>query len=139
MLPPDRLITWEYIRDIIAGRKKLLRTEDIVSEYVPPKLKEYSTADIWERIQADPRLVSYFPPCRGKVPPKRYLFQILNTVTPDFVNQLLRTINRLREEERPPEDEIRMTDEMIEFLEGKEGSKFGKAKNTLKLLSQGRR
>lgn len=111
----------------------------MVSEYCPPKLKEYSVAQLWERIQQNERLLSYFPPCRGKPPSKKYLFKVLNTVAPEFVENLLEAINQVRERERPEEEEIVLTEGMIEFLEGKRGSKFGKKANSVKLLKRGRR
>lgn len=112
---------------------------DVTSEYVPPRLKEYNITQIWERITENDLLASYFPPCHGKMPSKKYLFKVLNTVSPNFVDQLLANIDEIREVQRPEDDQVIMTQDMVDFLENKRISKFGKNKNTLKLLKRGRR
>ena len=75
-MPGDRYITWEYIRDVLCGKKKLLKISEVKSDYVMPRMKEYNVEQMWDEIQKDEELLNYFPYCHSKLPEKTFLFKV---------------------------------------------------------------
>lgn len=75
-MPDKDAITYEYIREVLDGRKKLLKVADLKTLTVPPKVEGLRIAAMWEQVKADNVLSKYFPAFHGRTPPKQFFFTV---------------------------------------------------------------
>ena len=82
---------------MLADQKQLIRKED-VSYIEVPHYDELSVKQLWPQFNGDDLLVRYFPDeyPKDKGPPREYFFNILNTLYPDFLAQILEHANKQR-------------------------------------------
>ena len=82
---------------MLADQKQLIRKED-VSYIEVPHYDELSVKQLWPQFNGDDLLVRYFPDeyPKDKGPPREYFFNILNTLYPDFLAQILDHANKQR-------------------------------------------
>ena len=76
----------DFLKDILADRKKLLAMKE-VSFINVPKYDELSVKNIWPMIQSDPEILAYFPSKlpKNRLPDREYTFNVLNTKQGDYV------------------------------------------------------
>ena len=84
-----------------------------------PKFDEVSVKKIWPLIKQDPEVLVYFPDdySKGREPDRKYTFDILNTVRPEYVKKMIEhafTIRNAVTEEGKHEDEILVSPEWQE-------------------------
>ena len=60
-LPPRKLITWSYIRQVLCGEKLLLKFERIGSQYPLPKAKGFNIGEFFQQMNSDTGFMVYFP------------------------------------------------------------------------------
>ena len=78
-----------YLRECLAGRKMMLKCQDVVPVHVP-RFKQFSVKRLLEWALADPQLSQYLP--RFDVSPdhpsftmsKEFLFTVVATLRPTF-------------------------------------------------------
>ena len=75
-LPEASAITYEYIADILAGRRKLLKVEQLNTLTMPPKVEGLRLSTLWEEVRKDQNIAVYFPPYHGRMPSKEYFFNV---------------------------------------------------------------
>ena len=82
---------------MLAGKKQLLKKAEIRTIQVP-HYDELSVKAIWPQFKKDEAMAKYFPdkfPI-GKGPPREYFFNVLNTVHPDYLEQVMDHANKQR-------------------------------------------
>ena len=91
------MINKDYLKDIFAERKKLMKLAD-VKLVVVPKYDEISVKNIWPMIKEDPVLMQYFPDTfpKGRAPDREYMFNILNTLRPEQLKAVVSHAQKLR-------------------------------------------
>ena len=63
----------------------MFRSYSIKSVYVP-SYPELRVESFWKVIKSTPRYIEYFPDYKpSKLPPREYLFNLLNTIDPDLI------------------------------------------------------
>ena len=63
-----------------------------------PKYEELSVRALYPQFTKDAAMMQYFPDeyPAGKGPPREYFFNILNTIHPDYLSQIMAHANKLR-------------------------------------------
>ena len=63
-----------------------------------PHYDELSVKKLYPQFKKDPIFMSYFPDKypAGKGPPREYFFNVMNTVQPDFLHQMMEHANKQR-------------------------------------------
>ena len=80
-LPPEYMMNKDFLKEVLAEDKALLRLEQ-VSRINVPLYDELSVGNIWPMMKNDEKFMLYFPTkmAKGRVPEREYFFNILNTV-----------------------------------------------------------
>ena len=87
----------DFLKDVLVGKKDLLRKAVVVTVMVP-HYDELSVRRLWPDLKKDPDFVKYFPSVypKDKGPPREYFFNVLNTVHPEYLEQLMTHANKQR-------------------------------------------
>ena len=78
------------MRQIFTNEKRLLKKKDVdyihVSHY-----EELSVKNLWKELKNDPQFNIYFQDnyANDKFPNRKYFFDILNTIIPDYLKQCM--------------------------------------------------
>ncbi len=118
--PPARYMTATFGRDILSGRKKLLKKAEVRWVQDLPNWKEFSATRIWQscRNRAEwAEIQQYFP--SGEIeslPNKQYLVNILNTAIPNCIIETIKAIRQQRIVAEENEQPIVMTHEYYQAL-----------------------
>ena len=93
-LPDDNVVNKDFLKDVLCGKKMLMKKAD-VREIAIPSYDELSVKALWPQFKKDAEFLQYFPDTypAGKGPPRKYFFDILNTLHPDYLNQVLKHAN----------------------------------------------
>ena len=87
--PPARYVTSAFGKDVLCGKKKLLRKAEIKWVEHLPNWKEFSTKRIWGSCKNRSewsKISKYFPDLTGDtLPNKQYLVNVLNTLIPNCI------------------------------------------------------
>jgi hypothetical protein len=75
-LPPTPYLTWEFIRGVLDGSKKLIRVKDLATLYEVPRFGNFSVSRLWEQIRNDNELMRYFPTSSKKYPTKLFTLNV---------------------------------------------------------------
>ena len=80
---------------VLAEEKQLLRKQDVVFIQVP-HYEELSVKALWPQMAEDPEVAKYFPNdfAAGKGPGRDYFFNVVNTIMPDFLKQMMDHANK---------------------------------------------
>ena len=75
---------------MLAGRKALLKKADVRRVQVP-QYDELSVRNIYPMFKTDPELQQYLPDKypAGKGPPRQYFFDVLNTLYPEYLAEVM--------------------------------------------------
>ena len=119
-MPPDSNTNKDYLRDILAGEKKLMKMADI-KWCNPPRYDEISVANLYPKFANDPAVSVYLPSKlpKGKMVDRAYFFNILNTVYEERVTAMIEHSNKVRFQAEPggiQEDTVTVTDEWWQRL-----------------------
>ena len=96
-LPDEGVVTKDFLKDVLVGKKQLFK-KTAVSTVEVPHYDELSVKNIFPSFQHDPVFKSYFPDKfpKGKGPPRDYMFNILNTLYPDYLKEIMQHANEQR-------------------------------------------
>lgn len=85
------MLNKDFLRQILAEEKKLLALKDVKWIEVP-KYDELSVNSIFDKFKADENLMAHIPDRlpKGRVPDRGYFFNVLHSLYPDFVAQMVR-------------------------------------------------
>ena len=81
------MINKDFLRQILVEEKRLLENAKLVPVVVP-KYAELNVKDIYESFKDDKLVMSFFPDKlpEGRLPDRTYMFNILNSVYPEYVS-----------------------------------------------------
>jgi hypothetical protein len=87
-LPSEQNCPANFLREILADRKKLILTTDL-RKVEAPSFKEFTVDSIYKICESDAEVLAHLPNLdMAKKPPDReFSFNILNTLRADFVFQ----------------------------------------------------
>ncbi len=119
-LPCNDEFTYDFAKDVISGKKKLLDIQNVRSinqfsiyQWLPHKL-------IWKEVRCATQLNQYFPEYpRGMEPDKAYMLNVINTIDPEVIDTALKFV-RQRELKSllGSESTISMIDEYLNLVNG---------------------
>lgn len=96
-LPDDAVMTKDFLKDVLAGRKMLLRKSE-VKPIMVPQYDELSVKRLFPEFKKDAQFMAYFPdhypPSRG--PPREYFFNVMNTLQPDYLANIMQHASKER-------------------------------------------
>lgn len=80
----------DFLKDVLAGNKMLLKKSE-VQPITVPFYDELSVKALWPQFSKDKEFTQYFPDKfpKDKGPPRQYFFDILNTVYPEYLQQIM--------------------------------------------------
>ena len=96
-MPCEEVFTKDHLKAVLKGDKQLLKKAEV--KYITvPMYEELSVKAIYPLMQKDPDFCSYFPSKYpvGKGPPREYFFNILNTLQPEYLGELMAFANKQR-------------------------------------------
>ena len=87
----------DFLKEVFAEDKALLKLNQ-VSRINVPLYDELSVANIWPMMKSDEKFMMYFPTkmAKGRVPDREYMFNILNTIQPAYLQALIKHANDQR-------------------------------------------
>ncbi len=87
----------DFLKEVFAEDKELLELKE-VSFINVPLFDELSVIKIWPMTKEDKQFMKYFPHKlpKGRVPDREYFFNILNTLYPVYVQEIIRHANSQR-------------------------------------------
>ena len=120
-LPPDTMINKDFLKQVLAGEKSLLKMSELKAVNVP-KYDKLSVKYIHPRIKEDPKVLKYFPNRypEGRVPDRTYTFNVYHTVYPEYVQSMIQHAQKQRNavtEQSDHHDKILISKEWQEQLE----------------------
>ena len=96
-LPAEDVINKDFLKEVLAGHKKLLRKTEV--RYIAvPHYDELSVKQLWPDVKKDGNFMAYFPSKypKGKGPPREYFFNILNTLQAEYLEKIIAHANEVR-------------------------------------------
>ena len=95
--PPEYMMNKDFLKEVLTEDKALLRL-DQVSRVNVPLYDELSVANIWPMMKIDEKLMMYFPTkmAKNRLPDRGYMFNILNTFQPNYLQALIKHANDQR-------------------------------------------
>ena len=90
-------MTKDFLKQVLAGKKQLMKRAD-VQEVAVPHYDELSVKHIYPMFAKDAEVMQYFPDAypKGKGPPREYFFNVLNTLRPEYLQQVMAHANKQR-------------------------------------------
>ena len=84
------MVTKDHLKDVLAGKKQLLKKAE-VQHVELTHYQELSVKNLWPQFKKDPDMAVFFPDKfpMGKGPPREYFFNVLNTVHPNYLAQVM--------------------------------------------------
>ena len=85
------MVNKDFLRQIFAEEKKLLKLSSVKWIEVP-RYDEVSVVNLYPGFQKDPKIMIYLPDRlpKGRLPDRAYLFNLVNTIYPDYMQALIR-------------------------------------------------
>ena len=72
-VPSMRDLTCKFCRDVLAGKKKLLKAVNVKWVEQVPNWKEFTTRSVWNNVKGNKKMTIYFPDYGAKRLPERYI------------------------------------------------------------------
>ena len=96
-MPDESSVNKDFLKDVLVGKKHLMKKQQ-VNYITVPHYDELAVKALWPDLKKDADFMSYFPSVypKGRGPPRDYFFNILHTVKPDYLQQLLEHANKMR-------------------------------------------
>ena len=85
------------MKQVFAEEKKLLKKKDVDPIHVP-SYDELSVKAMWPQFKKDKNFVKFFPDsfADSKGPSRKYFFDIMNTVYPEYLAKVMEHANQMR-------------------------------------------
>ena len=96
-MPPEDVVNKDFLKEVLAGQKKLLMKTEVRFIAVP-HYDELSVKALWPDVKKDANFLSFFPTTypKGKGPPRKYFFDVLNTLHPEYMAKIIAHANEVR-------------------------------------------
>lgn len=88
--PPEKQVNKDFLKAIFADEKKLLKKKEVDFIHVP-QWDELAVKKLWPDMKQDPKMAIYFQDeyANDKGPCREYFFNILNTMYPVYLKQIM--------------------------------------------------
>lgn len=96
--PPKRDMSKFFVKQVLCGKKALLNKRDVLWVEEVSRYKEISVKRIWKQVQDKPNILKYLPHCKKSLPSKTYLVNVVNTIEPYSMYNLIQKIKRDRQD-----------------------------------------
>ena len=85
------MLNKDFLRQILVEEKKLLELSEVHWIEVP-KYEELSVKSLYPKFLGDDKMMTYFPDRlpKGRLPDRAYFFNLMNTVYPEYTQELIR-------------------------------------------------
>ena len=89
-MPDETVVSKDFLKAVLAGRKQLFKKSEI-KEIAVPNYEELSVKNLFPMFAKDANFMSFFPDkfSKGKGPPRKYFFDVLNTLQPEYLAQVM--------------------------------------------------
>ena len=119
-LPPPIMMTKDFLKLVFADKKRLLKMSEVRFINVP-KYEELSVKNLFPHLKNDKTFMMYFPDKypQGHPPDREYFFNVLNTLNTQYVSDIIKHANQLRNKGNGEDDNkecIEITDEWWQQL-----------------------
>lgn len=96
-VPPEKYINKDFLKQVLAEEKHLLPNDEVKTVSVP-LYDELSVKKFYPMFQADKEVMRYLPDPTpdGRLPDRKYFFNILNTLKPDYMKKVIEHANNQR-------------------------------------------
>ena len=103
-LPPKTQVNKDFLKQVFTEEKQLLKKKKVDPVEVPA-YDELSVKNLWPQFMKDKAFVRYFPDkfADGKGPARKYFFDVLNTLYPEYLAQIMAHANEVRWTTKGPE------------------------------------
>ena len=96
-MPGEKQVDKDFLKAILANEKKLLKKKSV--DYISvPHWAELAVNKLWPQMKTDAAFNIYFqdeyPDVKG--PCREYFFNILNTIYPDYLAQIMSHASKMR-------------------------------------------
>ena len=90
-------MTKDFLKDVLAGRKSLLK-KAAVSQVEVPHYDELAVKRLYPQFKDDKLMMQYFPDkyAAGKCAPRDYFFDVLNTIHPEYLMNVMAHADKQR-------------------------------------------
>ena len=90
-LPPEYMMNKDFLKGVLIEEKQLLKLNEVNRVNVP-HYDELAVATFWPMMHDDERFMRFFPSKlpKGRVPDREYFWNIMHTLHPDYVQNLIR-------------------------------------------------
>ena len=81
----------DFLKQIFANEKKLLKLSELKTVNVP-KYDELGVKNVFKKLKEDKEFMQYLPDSfsKGREPDRTYVFNVLNTIRPEYVSNLIK-------------------------------------------------
>ena len=90
-LPPEYMMNKDFLKEVFKEDKQLLQLNEVNRVNVP-LYDELAVTTFWPMMKDDEHFMRFFPSKlpKGRVPDREYFWNIMHTLQPDYVQQLVR-------------------------------------------------
>ena len=101
------MINKDFLRQIFSEEKKLFKLSE-VSWVKVPRYDELSVIKLWPNFKKDAKITVYLPSSlpKGRLPDRDYLFNIVNSIYPEYMQALIRQASDNRFDVRNKHDDL---------------------------------
>ena len=129
-LPPYHLTSMEFLKEVLAGRKRVLLRSQIKPVSVPVT-RYITTARVLALAKQEPRIMQYIPDrpnLRACHVSREFLFNIVNTLDSEFFPEVLNQVEKYRTEGKGSKKPrlVEIDPEMAELFEKLKGTFYRK-------------
>ena len=91
------MLNKDFLREIFLEKKSLLALNE-VAWIKTPRYEELSVLSMFPKFKQDPRVMKYIPDRlpKGRLPDREYFYNILNTIYPEYTQELIREAGKNR-------------------------------------------
>ena len=122
-VPPKLMVNKDFLKQILAGTKKLYHLSEIKPVHVP-QYDELSVKRLWPTLKCANDFMIFFPDelPKGRLPDRDYFFTVLNTLNEEYLTHIINEAGKTRfssEGEKNKNETILMSNQMGNMLSEK--------------------
>ena len=119
-VPPKLMVNKDFLKQILAGTKKLYHLNEIKPVHVP-QYDELSVKRLWPNLKRANDFMIFLPDelPKGPLPDRDYFFTVLNTLNEEYVAHIINEAGKTRfsgDGEKNKNETILMSNEMGNML-----------------------
>lgn len=119
-VPPKLMVNKDFLKQILAGTKKLYHLNEIKPVYVP-QYDELSVKRLWPNLKRANDFMIFLPDelPKGRLPDRDYFFTVLNTLNEEYVAHIINEAGKTRfsgDGEKNKNETILMSNEIGNML-----------------------